>query len=315
MRTLAVAFVAAALAACSPGASRPSVVRQSGGRLTNPLLDLRDEVEFTELRSFRRKLDALVAEETAAGRVRHASIYFHDLNNGPWFGVNEREDFSPASLFKVPLMMAILREEEDDPGLLRREAQDDTPDGRWVQDPPPSESVKRGRPYSVDQLLRLMIVHSDNRAHDLLLAYLDRKVFERIFADLGFTPPDIAAREASMSVKNYASFFRILYNASYLGRRMSEKALALLVESEYRDGLVAGVPPGVVVAHKFGERSFSDRAERQLHDCGIVYHPAKPYLLCVMTRGGDAKALAAFIARASRLVYGEVDAQTRPAAR
>lgn len=311
MRRLLLAFAAVTLAACSAGSARPRYLRQSGGRLTNPLLDLREEVEFTELRSFRRKLDALVASATAEGGVRHASVYFHDLNNGPWFGVNERAEFSPASLFKVPMLMAILREAEDAPGLLEQLAQDDTEGGRTVQDPPPARTVVKGRPYTVDELLTLMIVHSDNRAHDLLLAYLDRRVFERIFTDLGYTPPDISARDAAMSVKSYASFFRILYNASYLSRRSSEKALALLVEADFPGGLRAGVPAGTVVAQKFGERSAADGRERQYHDCGIVYHPAKPYLLCVMTRGQDAKKLVGFIAETSRLVYAEVDAQTR----
>ncbi|MDO8560151.1 MAG: serine hydrolase [bacterium] len=58
-----------------------------------------------------------------------------------------------------------------------------------------------------------------------------------------------------MSVKDYASFFRILYNASYLNREQSERALGLMTKTRFRDGIIAGVPAGRPVAHKFGERT------------------------------------------------------------
>jgi hypothetical protein len=47
----------------------------------------------------------------------------------------------------------------------------------------------------------------------------------------------------------------------------------------------------------------------QLHDCGIVYYPHKPYLLCVMTRGKSSDDNSKMIAEISKLVYREVDTQ------
>ena len=86
----------------------------------------------------------------------------------------------------------------------------------------------------------------------------------------------------------------------------SEEALDLLTKSEFKDGLVAGVPPGVTVAHKFGERGAEGERMRQLHDCGIVYCPRSPYVLCVMTRGEDFQQLIGTTEDISRLVYGEI---------
>jgi beta-lactamase class A len=107
--------------------------------------------------------------------------------------------------------------------------------------------------------------------------------------------------------------FRILFNASYLTQAASEQALELLTRSEFRAGLVAGVPAGTVVAHKFGERI--DGGVAKLHDCGIVYHPARPYLLCVMTEGDRFEPLASLIAETSRIAYDQVnDARARPTA-
>jgi hypothetical protein len=110
-------------------------------------------------------------------------------------------------------------------------------------------------------------------------------------------------------VYTYASFFRVLYNASYLGKQLSEWALATLAQSEFREGIVAGVPPAVPVAHKFGEHKDVATGEVQLHDCGIVYVPEHPYLLCVMTRGASFEHLDDAIASTSRLIFAQVAGQ------
>lgn len=120
-------------------------------------------------------------------------------------------------------------------------------------------------------------------------------------------PPVIEEGEYFITVKDYVSFFRVLYNSTYLDRTLSEKALELLSKSEYQDGLEAGVPEEVRVAHKFGERKFEETGERQLHDCGIVYHPIRPFLMCVMTKGKSLNDLSSVIAALTKTAYAEVD--------
>jgi len=111
-------------------------------------------------------------------------------------------------------------------------------------------------------------------------------------------------------VLTYAGFFRILYNGTFLSKEMSDKALGVLTGVAFRRGIVAGVGDGVTVAHKFGERS-EETGAKQLHDCGIVYYPRHPYLLCVMTKGADFDALAGELSAISRAVYQEIDSQHR----
>jgi hypothetical protein len=46
----------------------------------------------------------------------------------------------------------------------------------------------------------------------------------------------------------------------------------------------------------------------EMHDCGIVYYPYRPYLLCVMTKGsGEIKSLETVIQDVSKMVYEEVN--------
>ncbi len=112
-----------------------------------------------------------------------------------------------------------------------------------------------------------------------------------------------------LTAKQYGTFFRILFNSSYLDYDDSEKALSLLNDSTFVQGLRAGVPTNVQVAHKFGERWDYGNSEKELHDCGIVYYPGHPYLLCVMTQGTNFDDMASAIANISRFVYMQVDNQ------
>ncbi len=150
-----------------------------------------------------------------------------------------------------------------------------------------------------------MIAFSDNEAKNLILENLDNETLDNAYLNLGIEVPGLRTPDDFMSVKEYAAFFRILYNATYLNKQMSEKALEILSKSTYSKGLDAGVPPGIMVAHKFGERGFADSQVKQLHDCGIIYKKGNPYILCVMTRGGDFDELAKVISGVSSLVYTE----------
>jgi beta-lactamase class A len=129
-----------------------------------------------------------------------------------------------------------------------------------------------------------------------------------VFTDIGIKLPAGADADSDfMTVKEYAYLFRLLYNSTYLNREYSEEAIHLLTKTDFNAGLRAGVPDGVELAHKFGERSIlaGDKSvtERELHDCGIVYYPKHPYLICVMTKGTDFDALSATIKSISSVVY------------
>jgi hypothetical protein len=96
---------------------------------------------------------------------------------------------------------------------------------------------------------------------------------------------------------------------------MSEKALQIMTHAEFKDGILAGVPKDIIVAHKFGERMLPESDDKQIHDCGIVYYPRHPYLLCVMTRGKDFTSLKSTLATISRVVFTEVEQQLKKVAK
>ena len=279
-------------------------------QLINPLLDFEEleETKRKDLVALRKKLEGFVESRVGNvenSKITHISIYFRELKTGPWIGINENEKFTPASLLKVPLMIAYFKIAETNPSFLSQEIkyQKTIEDGILYK-----ESLVEGRSYTINELIRRMIVYSDNQATFLLLKHLKKQQVERIYQDLGLEIiPKESTQENIMLVKEYSSFFRVLYNASYLNKEMSEKALQLLLQVKYDQGLVAGVPKEIKIAHKFGDRGYSLNNIKQLHDCGIIYHPKKPYLLCVMTRGTNIPILEETIREISKIVYQTVN--------
>ncbi len=241
------------------------------------------------------------------GQATHVTVYFRDLQNGPIFGIAEEEHFAPASLLKVPILIALLKYAEEDPHVLSESIGigNTIPEGQNVFDP--SKTLEPQKTYSVEEVLRRMIVYSDNTSKELLRSYLEGispGIIDQTFIDLGISLQNTDGSQY-IRVKSYASLFRALFNASYLSREMSQKALTLLSATEFSDGIDAGIPEGIVVAHKFGYLDVVEN-QRQLHDCGIVYAPATPYLLCIMSRGKDAPTLMSIISKISESVYEEV---------
>lgn len=293
-------------------ASPSRQVRQVGEyRYTNPLLECEVAAGTVDARkqNFRGELMAYMDGLKEERGLTEAAVYFRDLNNGPAFGVDEEGEFFPASLLKVPVMMAYYRWSEQEPGLLARTIRFEAPLDFGVSVAiKPREELVPGTEYAVEELIRRMIVYSDNQALALLTVRLPKERILELFSLLGVGEDVLTDSEGRLTVKEYASFFRILFNSSYLSRENSEKALALLAETDYHDALPAGIPQGIQVSHKFGEAG-TGSAERQLHDCGIVYFPDHPYLACIMTRGQELDSLKQSIVEISRFIYARIDEQ------
>lgn len=283
-------------------------IRQKGFQYISPLLYCETAPQENDdlTRKLSNELEDYIEEAQSDTFVQNVSVYFRIPDFGDWIGINESERYTPASLLKVPTMMVYYKKANSDPSILSKLIEFNGNNGNGMENIRPSAEMTKGQSYAVDDLISRMITNSDNSAKDMLGMNIDEEEFAKIFEEVGIGRLDYSQTENFMSVKQYASFFRILYNASYLSRKMSEQALSLLTKVEFNRGLVAGVPEGIKVAHKFGERSYGLTNIKQLHDCGIVYSPSYPYILCVMTRGNSFESLQKVIATISSKVYSEV---------
>jgi beta-lactamase class A len=258
------------------------------------------------------RLNNMLEDDKANGDVMRYSVYFRDLNNGLWIGLNENDKYNPASLLKIASAITVYKEAEANPTFLKRSVEYTEAMLHYnslITGASPSE-LKVGESYSVENLIKILLIKSDNGAKDALVSVIDNDMLYEVFKDLGLPDPQ-KTDDYKISSRDYSLFFRMLYNASYLSRNYSEEILKTLTGADFTSGLVAGVPQDTKVSHKYGEyMSFNNDSSvksLELHDCGIVYHPAHPYIVCVMTEGTDEGKLKDVIKDVSQVIYSSVD--------
>jgi beta-lactamase class A len=254
-----------------------------------------------------KKVTEFIAKQKSAKIIDSASVYFIDYTKQGSFNINSEEKYDPASLLKVVIMVAYLKQMDDNPGLAKEQftyTRDiaDSLDSVPFQTP---SILKSGQSYSVSDLIDQMITNSDNGAKDLLLAHMDDNYLNQVYKDLGLEYPS-GDSIYKISTQAYSLFFRVLYNATYLSKTNSERALYILSKANYQDGLRKLLPANIIIAHKFGEHvnGEGDRIDSiELHDCGIIYTSSSQYLLCVMTSGKNITDLSNVLGNISKIVY------------
>jgi len=286
---------------------------QSGFRYISPLLDveLPEGYNFQhEPIPFKQKVNTFIENQIQTGKVREMSVYYRDMSNGPWFGINENVSYNPASMMKVSVMIAWLKRAEKDKFVLNQkfvfhENAMNIPPQKYT----PKQSLKDGVSYTVDELLTYMMNYSDNKAMSILHFALPEEELSNVLYNMDVINK-IVGQENSITAHSYSGFLRILFNASFLNKEMSEKALQLMSYDDFPYGITAGTPKGTIIASKFGEyynKNIPDGL--QLHEFGIVYHPKGPYILGIMTRGHNWEGQADIIKSVSELVYNSVSLQ------
>jgi beta-lactamase class A len=208
-------------------------------------------------------------------------VYFEYLPTGTSIGVNDRNEFNAASLFKLPVVMTYYHWKErtnntDDPLIEIQENQIDQEFGNlWKKG--------AGHKIRLSEAVNLMLIESDNTAARVVIDTLeDERDFNEVYEGL-----DIEIKTdnqgAILTAKNYSSILKALYFSSVLSMDNSHLILDLLTKTKFPDKLAAGVPDDIPVAHKIGNFVNEDGTEEAFSDCGIVYVPRRPYVLCMVS--------------------------------
>lgn len=288
------------------------ITASSTYRFIDPLVGLQTAAAVTppEFRPIESEVNALVQSEIRKGNLAAATVYFREIGSQGGFTLDPSEQYNPASLLKVPTMMAYFKIAEKTPEILNdRLVYTGAADENAQEHLKSQVALVPGRAYTVEELIEHMIEHSDNNAATLLINHLNttnhENAFNDLFNDLGITEIDL--NDDFITAQAYILFFRVLYNATYLSRDMSEKALEILTRTDFADGLKAGIAGSVPIAHKFGEFTQLNQSgaliKHELHDCGYIYYPKHTYSLCVMTKGYDFDKLEGVIQGVSSRIY------------
>ncbi len=280
-------------------------VREVGNyTFISPLLECVNNIQFYNPWSIRENLSHFIESSIENNLVSEVSYYFQSLKTGNNYSYNDEILFTPASLLKLPLAMSLLSyySPEDMNNISIEWSHFSSAQRNIWSDVPQYTGTQ-----SLKTLMENMLIESDNVAANSLFDYLWQEKVKEIYLDLGvITDESTNIFSHGINTKRYASFLRILYNASYLSPNLSEYILWLLSESSYRDGLRAQIPGYIKIAHKFWERSVTNSNIKQLHDCGIIYYPENPYILCVMTRWESFTDMGSVISEISQKVFNDI---------
>jgi beta-lactamase class A len=277
------------------------LTRLGGFNYVNPLLYAEKTCEEEHMIPLKSALNGMIANYKSSGVINHASIYVRKFVDGTWISINGENTYSPGSLLKIPTMMTFFKMNEKDPGLLDRKIGFLKPFDSDRNVHFTSNAIQLGKYYSYRELIKYMIVHSDNNATKLLNMHMDMKMFSDIFTDLGLRKPDLTAKEYRISALDASVFLKVLYNAAYLNTTDSEYCTSLLAQSDFKEGMVSGLPSKCKVAHKFGEGGPDNKPD--FSETGIIYGAKGNYLITVMANGNNLKDMPTVVSEISRTSY------------
>ncbi|MEO8138104.1 MAG: serine hydrolase [Gemmatimonadota bacterium] len=260
-------------------------------------------------------LRARIAVDTAA-----VAVAYYDPVTRDTLLINGQLRYHAASTMKLPVLIELAR--RVDAGELT-----------WAQTIPVRNSFRSladGSQYSLDlgddsdstlyeqighdlaieRLARLMIVRSSNLATNVLLERLDPSRVNATAHALGADSIEVLrgvedgkAYALGLNNTTTARDLALLLDAIARGRAASRAQTARMLEfllgQEFNDGIPAGLPPGVRVAHKTGWITATS------HDAAIIYPPGRgPYVLVILTRGYEEPQQASrLMADLSEMVY------------
>jgi beta-lactamase class A len=248
--------------------------------------------------------DALAAAVGALVRdsgAEDVAVAFHDLATGGELLIHPDATFHAASTMKVPVMMEVFRQAEEkrlslDDRIAVKTEFVSIADGKsfslQVEDDSETGLYRRlGERVTIRDLVRLMIAESSNLATNLLVERVTAARTSELMSRLGAEGVRVLRgvednRAFARGLNNVATarglmqILRRLAERAVVSVKASEEMIAILRGQKFAEGIPAGLPAGVIVAHKTG--AFG----QVYHDAAIVERPrSKPFILVVLTRG------------------------------
>ena len=265
-------------------------------------------------------LEARLREIVSASGAEVAVAY-ETLDGRDRLAIDADKMFHAASTMKVPVMIELYRQVKagtlslGDPLPVTnrfRSIVDGSPYALSEEDDSDREVyAAAGRTLSLGQLCEAMITVSSNLATNLLIEKLGveniRRTVTRLGADAGGGMQVVRGVEDgkafekglnnTTTARGLLTLLLKLAHGQAVDRPSDAAMIEILERQRFNDGIPAGLPAGLAVAHKTGDIT------RINHDAGIVY-ASRPYVLVVLVRGiADKKESSALIARISRTVY------------
>jgi len=246
------------------------------------------------------------------------AVYFKTLDGKVEWSARPDDVFHAASTMKIPVMIELFHQVHlgkialSDKIVVKNEFHsivDGSPYQLSARDDSEADLYKaEGQSRTLRELCELMITVSSNFATNLLIENLGVENIRATVHALGADGvvvlrgvEDSKAFEKGLNNTVTARGLRTLLEAIAQGKAVdtasSSQMIAILKRQKFNEGIPAGLPPGIAVAHKTGEIS------KIHHDAAIVF-AKRSFVLVILVRGlADIKQSAALMAEISRQIY------------
>ncbi|MCM0646989.1 class A beta-lactamase-related serine hydrolase [Clostridium swellfunianum] len=183
-------------------------------------------------------------------RIGEYSFYFEDIDSGYTYSYNEKTAMPSASCIKIPIAMSLLKEVDNSALNLNQKyfiSKQEMVDGAGII------HEMNEKEYSLEELLKVMLIQSDNTATNKIIDVLGMDKINNTIRELKLKETiikrkmmDFEARENGLD--NFSSSFDLarclkrLYQGSFLNRESSNFILNILRRSQNREKIPFYIP-------------------------------------------------------------------------
>ncbi len=227
----------------------------------------------------RQRAAAAVNEAALAGWRSGASVVVENLQDGRYAATNESQTWYAASTFKAAILLTAYQQR--DAGLLDFEKVVTLEDKYTQYDLGTLDGLglRTNDQVTIRDAIKGMIVVSDTSLAALMQDQVGGNNVDATLRDIGATVMTVNSHDLPTTALDLARLMIAITAGQGVSPESRDEMLSLLAQEWYTQGIVAGLPSGTQYAHKSGSLGAA------VHDAGIVWGPAGPYVIVVMTDG------------------------------
>lgn len=228
------------------------------------------------------ELDEIATEATSSFKEKTKNLsgvygfYVIRLDSGFSYGVNENDTFEPASLNKLPVMLAMYIEVEN--GNINLETVYVLKDSDKVTGSGSLYGKPEGYELTYRDILSYMGKESDNTAANIAKKLIGEEKIEQAISAAGMNNTIVIGENQETTPRDIGIFFEKLWEGDVISKKHRDELLGFLTDTIYEEWLSASIPSTINVAHKYG------REIHVVNDAGIVF-TNEPFVLVLLSKG------------------------------
>lgn len=210
-----------------------------------------------------------------------ASVVVHNLADGRYTARNETRVWYAASTFKAAVLLTAYQQRDAGTLDFGKEVTLEEKYTQYDLGTLDYLGLKTGDKITIGDAVKGMIVVSDTSLAALLEDQVGGSNVDAMLRSIGAETMSVNSRDLPTTALDLAELMIAIAAGQGVTPQSRDEMLGLMAQEWYTQGIVAGLPAGTQYAHKSGSYG------PNVHDAAIVWGPAGPYVIVVMTDGSS----------------------------